>query len=143
MPYVEFEIDRDAAARYGMTTMSVNQIIETATVMVVGLDQNGRILLFNDMAEQVTGYRRQDAMGQDWLALMVPAAHRGAMSEEFRRLRTRSAASDELVCPIATATGEERMIAWRNSVVVEKAEVLATLSFGIDITEEAGVLCAD
>ncbi|MBL9085472.1 MAG: efflux RND transporter permease subunit [Planctomycetales bacterium] len=30
MPYVEFEIDRDAAARYGMTTMAVNQVIETA-----------------------------------------------------------------------------------------------------------------
>jgi len=30
MPYVEFEVDRDAAARFGMTTMTVNQIIETA-----------------------------------------------------------------------------------------------------------------
>ena len=30
MPYIEFEIDREAAARYGMTAMSVNQIIETA-----------------------------------------------------------------------------------------------------------------
>jgi Cu(I)/Ag(I) efflux system membrane protein CusA/SilA len=30
MPYVEFEVDRETAARYGMTTMSVNQVIETA-----------------------------------------------------------------------------------------------------------------
>lgn len=30
MPYVEFEVDRAAAARYGMTAMAVNQIIETA-----------------------------------------------------------------------------------------------------------------
>ncbi len=30
VPYVEFEVDRETAARYGMTTMSVNQIIETA-----------------------------------------------------------------------------------------------------------------
>jgi copper/silver efflux system protein len=30
MPYVEFEIDRDAAARYGMTAKSVNEVIETA-----------------------------------------------------------------------------------------------------------------
>ena len=29
-PYVEFEVDREAAARYGMSTMMVNQIIETA-----------------------------------------------------------------------------------------------------------------
>lgn len=30
MPYIEFEVDRDAAARFEMTTMSINQIIETA-----------------------------------------------------------------------------------------------------------------
>jgi Cu(I)/Ag(I) efflux system membrane protein CusA/SilA len=30
MPYVEFEIDREKAARFGMSTMAVNQIIETA-----------------------------------------------------------------------------------------------------------------
>ena len=30
MPYVEFEVDRETAARFGMTTMAVNQVIETA-----------------------------------------------------------------------------------------------------------------
>jgi Cu(I)/Ag(I) efflux system membrane protein CusA/SilA len=30
MPYVEFEVNRDTAARYGMSTMAVNQIVETA-----------------------------------------------------------------------------------------------------------------
>ena len=29
-PYVEFKVDREAAARYGMTTAMVNQVIETA-----------------------------------------------------------------------------------------------------------------
>ena len=29
-PYVEFDVDRDAAARFGMSTMMVNQVIETA-----------------------------------------------------------------------------------------------------------------
>jgi Cu(I)/Ag(I) efflux system membrane protein CusA/SilA len=30
MPYVEFEVDRQSAARFEMTTMAVNQVIETA-----------------------------------------------------------------------------------------------------------------
>jgi Cu(I)/Ag(I) efflux system membrane protein CusA/SilA len=30
VPYVEFEVDREAAARFGMTALAVNQIIETA-----------------------------------------------------------------------------------------------------------------
>lgn len=29
-PYIEFDVDRDAAARFGMSTMTVNQVIETA-----------------------------------------------------------------------------------------------------------------
>jgi Cu(I)/Ag(I) efflux system membrane protein CusA/SilA len=29
-PYVEFDVDRETAARFGMTTMAVNQVIETA-----------------------------------------------------------------------------------------------------------------
>ncbi|MCA9036813.1 MAG: efflux RND transporter permease subunit [Planctomycetaceae bacterium] len=29
-PYVEFEVDREASARFGMTTMMVNQVVETA-----------------------------------------------------------------------------------------------------------------
>jgi Cu(I)/Ag(I) efflux system membrane protein CusA/SilA len=31
MPYVEFEVNRDTAARYGMSTMAVNQIVENGT----------------------------------------------------------------------------------------------------------------
>jgi Cu(I)/Ag(I) efflux system membrane protein CusA/SilA len=30
MPYVEFDVDRETAARFGMSTMGVNQIVETA-----------------------------------------------------------------------------------------------------------------
>jgi Cu(I)/Ag(I) efflux system membrane protein CusA/SilA len=30
VPYVEFEVDRESAARFGMTTVAVNQVIETA-----------------------------------------------------------------------------------------------------------------
>jgi Cu(I)/Ag(I) efflux system membrane protein CusA/SilA len=30
VPYVEFEVNRETGARYGMTTMAVNQVIETA-----------------------------------------------------------------------------------------------------------------
>jgi Cu(I)/Ag(I) efflux system membrane protein CusA/SilA len=30
VPYVEFDVDRETAARFGMSTMAVNQIIETA-----------------------------------------------------------------------------------------------------------------
>lgn len=30
VPYIEFEVDREAAARFGMTTLMVNEVIETA-----------------------------------------------------------------------------------------------------------------
>ncbi len=60
VPYVEFEIDRDSAARYGMSTMAVNQIIETAlggmnlTQTVEGRERYPvRIRYQRDLREQI------------------------------------------------------------------------------------------
>ncbi len=59
-PYVEFEVDRDMAARYGMTTMMVNQIIESAlggvnlTITVEGRERYPiRIRYQRDVRERI------------------------------------------------------------------------------------------
>lgn len=59
-PYVEFEVDREMAARYGMSTMMVNQIIETAlggmnlTTTVEGRERYPiRVRYQRDVREQI------------------------------------------------------------------------------------------
>ncbi len=48
------------------------QLIETANVMVVGLDSMGRVTIFNEAANRGSGYRREEVLGRGWFELVVP-----------------------------------------------------------------------
>jgi len=44
--------------------------VELARVMIIGLGQDGKILLFNRAAERITGFARDEALGQPLLSLL-------------------------------------------------------------------------
>jgi PAS domain S-box-containing protein len=109
-------------------------LLEGANALVVGLDPDGRITLFNRAAELLTGYARDDVRGRSWLDIFVPPDQRPAMTKELARLRSGGAPAD-FEGPIVTAAAEERTIAWRTVVLREGDVVTGTLSFGVDITD--------
>jgi PAS domain S-box-containing protein len=47
-------------------------LIDSANVMVVGLDAEGSVQLFNHAAELVTGWSRAEILGCDWFETVVP-----------------------------------------------------------------------
>jgi formate hydrogenlyase transcriptional activator len=108
-------------------------LIRTANVMVLGLDTEGNVTLFNEAAEEITGYTFSEIKGKNWSAL-VPRDRFPHVWEEFDRLID-GTAGPIFENPIITKTGEERYIAWRNSVVKVNGRVVATISFGNDITK--------
>lgn len=100
MPYVEFEVDRDATARFGMTTMTVNQIIETAlggmnlTQTVEGRERYPiRIRYQRDLRERIDELARLpvvtetgDVVPLETLAKMTTTWGPGMISSEDARL---------------------------------------------------------
>jgi formate hydrogenlyase transcriptional activator len=107
-------------------------LIRTANVMVLALDTGGNITLFNQAAEEITGYTFSELKGKSW-SILVPRDRFPHVWEEFDRLMD-GTAGPTFENPIITKTGEERYIAWRNSVVKINGRVAATISFGNDIT---------
>ncbi len=110
-------------------------LIETASVMVLGLDQDGNVQLFNRTAEEITGYQRQEVLGKNWFELVVPRERYPYVWEEFERLRAAGKFAREFENPILTKDGRERIILWQNSSVHNPANPIALFSFGQDITE--------
>ena len=110
-------------------------VIGTANVLVVVLDTEGRATLLNEAGEKITGYSRAEVVGQDWFELMVPRRRYPQVREEFERVRTEGAIVETFENPILTRAGEERIISWKNSVLVRNGRVAGTLSFGIDVTQ--------
>ncbi|HHS12641.1 MAG TPA: PAS domain S-box protein [bacterium] len=110
-------------------------LIETANVMIVGLDSKGRITLFNRATQEITGYRMKELKGISWFETLVPVRQYPHVQAEFNRL-VKKGVPGQFENPILTKDDEERMIQWRNSQVMNDAQqVIGTVSFGLDITE--------
>ena len=58
----------DVACGTGMSTIALGACAET----VVGLDRSGRVQVFNQEAEKITGYTRAELEGQNWFEVICP-----------------------------------------------------------------------
>lgn len=111
------------------------KVIETANVMVVGLDGEGRVRMFNEAAETLTGYRRDEILGRDWFATLVPRDRFPDAWENFRQGLKNRSVPRTFENRILLRSGEERLIAWQNSAIVQDGELKVIVSFGIDVTD--------
>ncbi|MGA2378713.1 MAG: PAS domain S-box protein [Spirochaetia bacterium] len=109
-------------------------LINTANVIVLGLDLEGRVTLFNRAAEMITGYSREELVNRSWFETVVPKERFPEVWTKFEKL-TREEETGNFENPILTKSGEERYVSWQNSQIQENGHVTGTLSFGIDITD--------
>ena len=117
---------------------ATRQIIESADVIIVGLDYEGRVRLFNRAGETVTGYAREELMGRDWFDVVVPRDRFVFAWDEFNRLLRDGPRpmAETFENPILTKAGQVRHILWRNSAIgpVHGGEDAVIIAFGTDIT---------
>jgi two-component system, cell cycle sensor histidine kinase and response regulator CckA len=121
--------ERDRAQRY----------LDTAGVILMGLDKQGRITLVNRYACSTLGWTAEELLGRDWVETCVPARIWDALKAKFRDL-----IGGELPLyenPIVTRSGVERLIEWRNTVVRDGAgHITGSFSSGTDVTERTVAL---
>jgi two-component system cell cycle sensor histidine kinase/response regulator CckA len=109
-------------------------LIGTANTMVVGLDAEGNLTIFNRTAEQITGYTFDELRGRNWFEVIVPRDRYPEVWQEFARLSA-GGLPERFENPILTKTGQERCIVWQNNQVSERGRIVGTISFGLDVTE--------
>jgi PAS domain S-box-containing protein len=122
------ETDLDRSRRF------TDNLVNTANVIIVGLDIEGNITLFNPAAERITGYSRSELAGRNWFETLVPRDRYEYVYDIFARLMD-GRLPRTFENPILTKGGEERTIAWSNNELMQDDAIVGTISFGIDITE--------
>ena len=110
--------------------------LDIAGAIIVVLDANARITLLNRAGAELLGYREGELVGQHWYDVVVPerlrVSGRVAFAEEI------AAGVDDAVHEsiVLTKDGDERTIAWRDTIVRDDAgAVTAVMSSGVDLTE--------
>jgi two-component system, sensor histidine kinase and response regulator len=109
-------------------------LIRTANAIVVVLDANGSIQVFNEAAERITGYSLEELKGRSWFETLCPRDRYPDVWEIFSRVSV-GGMPKNVENPILTKSGEERYIVWQNNEIKEQGMTTGTISFGIDITE--------
>jgi len=110
-------------------------LIETANVMVMGLDMDGNIQVFNHAAEEITGYKRNEVIGKSCFDRIIPKETYSFVWEMFNRWQAGGTLLKTFESLVITKSGKKRFISWQNSEIREHDKRMGTISFGIDITE--------
>ena len=109
-------------------------LIQTANIIIRGLDVQGRINIFNQTAEAITGFAAAEVMGHSWFEKLVPKDIYPDVWEQYVHL-VGEGGSKTFENPIRTKSGQERFIRWQNNQVKIDGKVVGVISFGNDITE--------
>lgn len=113
-------------------------LFETVNLIVLGLDADGNVEYVNPFFASLSGYTREEVVGKRWLEFL-PQAHGPTMQGVFREQLEREF-HPHYENPILTKAGEERMIAWNNTVLRDaRGQPIGALSIGEDITERQGL----
>ena len=109
-------------------------LIDTAQVIILVLDIEGRIVRFNSYMEDLCGYKLDEVQGRDWFSTFLPEQDYDHMREVFR-----TAVSDIKtqgnINPIVAKDGREIITEWYDKTLKDAAgNTIGLLTIGQDIT---------
>ena len=116
------------------------KVIDTARVLIVGLDREGRVIFLNKYAQEVTGCTEEAARGLDWFSHFLPLRYRKKVYEYFLSIWETGRCTSNYENPVLAAGGGERLVSWSCELWRdETGEAVMLLAAGTDITERAKI----
>ncbi|QEP44444.1 phosphodiesterase [Ectothiorhodospiraceae bacterium BW-2] len=112
-----------------------SELLETVAAVVTVIDSEGRIVCFNRAAERVTGFTREEIVGQPVWEWVIPQRARQQVIQVFHSLMAGNFPSHH-INPWLCKDGHEVVLEWSNSALLDSdGEVAYVVATGIDMTE--------
>jgi PAS domain S-box-containing protein len=112
-----------------------HSLLDNVQLIVVGLDQDGNVEYINPFFLQLTGYTKEEVLGKDWFNHFLPSSQKTTVQISFQEVLEHNF-HPHYQNSIVTKLGEERMIAWSNTLLQNtEGQPIGTISIGEDITE--------
>ncbi len=113
----------------------VNAVLGVIGALVLVLDTQGRVVLFNVACERLTGYRSADIVGRQIWDVVIPPAEVDDVRATLDDLRA-GAFPNSREYHWITRKGASRLLSWENTCLTDdRGTVTHVIATGIDITE--------
>jgi PAS domain S-box-containing protein len=114
----------------------VSAILDAAQdLLVMVLDPEGRIVQFNRVCQELSGYSIEEARGRHPWDFLVPPQEIVAVEKTFKEVL--GGAASQTACHWITKDGRRLLIGWSNSPAIIGGSVRCMIASGVDQTEHA------
>ncbi|RLD55405.1 MAG: hypothetical protein DRJ01_16710, partial [Bacteroidetes bacterium] len=111
-------------------------LLETANTIIVTLDVDANIRLFNKFAEELTGYKKEEVLEKNWFEVFIPKNDDSVIPKVFSDILMDMPDASSHSNSILIKDGSEKLISWENTIIKnDSGEIKGILSIGNDITE--------
>lgn len=113
-----------------------DRVVDTSQALIIGLNNSGQVLLFNQYSQQLSGYEEQDVLGYDFMATFIPPDERQTLAQIYADLFM-GKPSKRLETSFLTKDGQSLTIEWSNTLLTDPItkKPLLLLATGVDITQ--------
>ena len=117
--------------------VNAQRYLDIAGVIFVVINTKQKVTLINKKGGEVLGYTEKEILGKNWFDNFIPQSKRDEVRAIFNNLMAGVIEPYEYSeNPVLTKSGEERLIAWHNTVITDDTgTIIETLSSEEDITE--------
>lgn len=127
---------QDRTQELERTTTQLRTFVQTAGTLLIVLNQEYRILEWNEEAEKIFGWKRESVLGEDYFLLFVPPSEREDLRSYLDETIKYGKIQRNLESKIIVADGEERFLLWNINRFVDKTgEGIGVIACGQDIEE--------
>jgi diguanylate cyclase (GGDEF)-like protein/PAS domain S-box-containing protein len=113
----------------------VKNLLDTAQLIIITIDENYKITLFNQYAQQLTGFSDEEVINAE-AARFFPAGHWNEASTYFTELREGNMPIAQQDAELVDKQGQIRHISWLHSPLHIEGKRATLLSVGLDMTEK-------
>ena len=114
-------------------------IIDNANVWINVLDQNANVLIWNKAAEEISGYSREEVVGNDriWEWLYPDEEYRREVTETADRIIEKGLSEENVTTRIRRKDGQTRIISWNSKGLHdENNHTTGSVALARDVTEQ-------
>ncbi len=116
---------------------TAQRYLDIAGVMFCALNKAGEIILINKKGSQILGYNDDELLGQNWFDVCLPESVRETVKRVFALQMAGNLEPVEFYeNSVITRDGEERLVAFHNTLLHDENGVSGVLFSGEDITDQ-------
>ncbi len=117
--------------------LQTQNYMDIAQVIILALDKDKDVIMINQAGADLLGYRKEEIIGKNWFEHFLPASVHSTVHAVGDEILHKRNAHSEYENPVLTKSGEERLIIWKNTALLdEKGNAIGILCSGEDVTEK-------